>query len=173
MSVLLLLAVLVGWIMLTKFWAPNSDLDLWSKKRYRLVAPVAATLTAMAVAAFVIPLCLPMDRTETYTESIRSLQDGSETTGKWYFLGSGSLNGQLVFTAYTGTNGTYIRRTYPATQTVIHENATNETAKVVWAREVRDGNMWFPWRNNTTEPWRFDIYVPPGSVTETIQLDNK
>lgn len=109
-------------------------------------------------------------QTVVVSNQLSTLQDGSQTTGS-FFLGSGYVDGEQVFSYYEKRGGAFYLDSIDADHAKVVES--NETPRVEHTCKKSD-NIWFSvftgkcWNN-----WDYTFYVPKGSVATNYTLDAK
>lgn len=105
-----------------------------------------------------------------------SMADGAGVEGH-FFLGSGSLDSESVFTWYqTNGDNSYVRKSADAENSTIHYLKDGEKPYYVFSKERgTPGGFFQPWGLNTTSGWgaHYDFYVPRGSIIQSYTLDNR
>lgn len=112
------------------------------------------------------------------TINLRAISDGAEVEGQ-FFLMSGSINTEQVYNYYTTrSDGGIVRGSIPANRTVIYETTEGDPRIEVTGETCNGVDLKLEWYgitgwNCTTDLEHYIVYVPPGSVTEGINLDNE
>jgi hypothetical protein len=108
---------------------------------------------------------------------LAAFRDSVETNGR-FFLGSGSIEGKLVYRYYIDNgNGSYSASSLnptasssPAMDVVIFEDSTPDTAYLEMIREESaPHSKWKLAPSDQTQHWRF--HVPKGTVVQNFKAD--
>ena len=138
-----------------------------------LVAMGAAFISAAVGFLVLLAFCaIPAnnDLVADDTHKLKALGNANATTGRFYFLGGGYIDGKRVLNFITERQGGAIRvEQADATNSTIYEGSTDATVQV---RHYDHNNGWvLPWPIGSHTEYEF--HIPSGSVVESYTLDNK
>lgn len=103
------------------------------------------------------------------SKGLSALQDGSQTRGS-FFLGSGFVDGQQVFSYYEKRGGAfYLKTTLARDAKVVESDGTPRVEHS--CRQTT--NIWISVFTKCWNNWDYTFYVPKGSVVTNYTLDAK
>jgi hypothetical protein len=115
-----------------------------------------------------IPVNVDLVRDDTY--KLKALGNANTTTGRFYFLGGGYINGERVLNYISQRDsGAILVEQSKAKDSTIFEGSAEATVRV---RRYDYINGWIlPWPMGSADKYEFRI--PEGSVVESYTLDNQ
>lgn len=142
----------------------------------------AAGLLGVVVAFFaamILGACLYTGSHWKVTDrtALVNLADGSDTHGRWGFLGSGYLDSAPSFTWYESDGkNSYVRQDVPAAQASVHY-LTSKAAPyyTVSTKKADEPGFMQKWgfQMGAYGDTYYDFYIPRGSIVQSYVLDNK
>jgi len=141
---------------------------------FALAASFLALIISAVVGFLTIMFCslIPTnhDLIRDDTHKLKALGNNTTTTGRFYFLGGGYIDGKRVLNFISEHNGGAIKvEKADAEDATIYEGNDTATVRV---RHFDHNNGWVtPWPLGSHTTYEFRI--PEGSVVESYTLDNK
>lgn len=151
---------------------------IWNDYGYydfvKIVEKTLDTIIIIFIAALIglgIAFILPMKTvTKIDTYNIVSLQDNNSTNGS-YFLGTGTIKGEMKYVFYYEENGTYKMKQTDYNNTSI-KYSDSVKVEIYRKEEVKAFINWFAIDDICSESnMQFIIYVPKGTIKNNYSLD--
>lgn len=173
---MILLIIII--VIFTLFGALIGEEDYYGGERDRVAGAAVGFFVGLVLGFFVILFSGIVFYNGTYTTTqtvkLESLVDGSDIRGS-FFLGSGVINEVSVFTWYEQSEpGSYRQEQADADVSTVH--FTTDAPHYVLTVKRREEGSWFgKWgiRTDAGEglDWRYDFYVPKGTIKNNYTLD--
>lgn len=136
------------------FYIPNSLLGI-------IIGGVIGTLIAF---------CLPMHTYDkVFQNNIEALQDGNSIHGS-FFLGCGSVNGEMKYFLYINDNGTYQLKEFPSCKVKIRYSEGSPRIITHEVEITKDLMNYFALDDDIGEQ-TYIIEVPKGTIKNNFTLD--
>lgn len=175
---MLTLIIIAGVAALLAFFVVAVDYGFWEGIGCAFMAACGGAFVAFFV-AMILGACLYTGSHWKVTDrtALVNLADGSDTHGRWGFLGSGYLDSAPSFTWYESDGkNSYVRQDVPASQASVHYLTSKQTPyytiKTKKADEPGFMQKWGFQMGSYGETY-YDFYIPKGSIVQSYVLDNK
>lgn len=107
----------------------------------------------------------------SWDTQLRALSTGSEINGRFYFLGSGRIDEEPVFTfLYEQADGGVKLSSVPADKTTVYEQDESDPYMTTNQARMIPNDLWAPFGIATRDSYTYEFRIPEGSILNTYEV---